>query len=708
MRHSLRRNIRGLILIPLFALGLMAFGAFALLSKREVQQRTASDVAAAKSTLETFLAEKTKHLELETKLLSSVPQFKNVAILHGSGNNDEIVRTVQNSVDQYSFGDPILIVGEDGKVIAASGPLKNAFPKGVGKLGWGISQEGKSWSGLVSLPQGLFLAATAPFMVGDPGEQYAKGAAICYAKMDDATVIALSRQLSIQIAFVSMGKVVAASAVMKPFHTGLPGSRVQTQIDGEDYVGLFSRLPEGGADLGFVTFRSANEIIGPSKIFLLAFMGTLAFGTFLAAGLAEAFSRSLVRPLEQIAQASEKVGQGKYPEPFDVKRQDEVGALQGAFNQMTAAVRDHENKLRAMIDIDPLTELVNHRRFKEELGDALETCAELSIVLFDLDHFSEFNRTKGMSSGDQVLIACGDLLRRESTGCLVSRYGGEEFAVLLRHGEGRDAQAFARGVLAEFAKLGFDITLSAGCADTGPGTNQVGSLCLAAELALTQAKQLGRSQVSDFHTISSGNADPYELNKFLQDGTIATIQALAAAVDAKDSYTKGHSVRVAEYAADLCRAIGGSDAEVELVYRTGTLHDVGKIGVPDAVLKKPGPLTAEERAIMETHPALGEIIVMKVPQLQDTLPGVRHHHERWDGKGYPDGLAGEDIPRLGRILAVADTFDAMTSDRPYRRGLALTIALEEIEKNAGVQFEPELAIAFVKMMRARMQFPEAA
>jgi len=127
---------------------------------------------------------------------------------------------------------------------------------------------------------------------------------------------------------------------------------------------------------------------------------------------------------------------------------------------------------------------------------------------------------------------------------------------------------------------------------------------------------------------------------------------------------------------------------------------VGKIGVPDSILQKTGGLTDDERAIMATHPVLGEVIVRKAPQLALTLPGVRHHHERWDGRGYPDGLEGREIPDVARILAIADTYDAMTSDRPYRKGMPPTTALDEIERGGGSQFDPELAIAFVSMMRA--------
>ena len=154
--------------------------------------------------------------------------------------------------------------------------------------------------------------------------------------------------------------------------------------------------------------------------------------------------------------------------------------------------------------------------------------------------------------------------------------------------------------------------------------------------------------------------------------------------------------------------INWSQANVELIHTTGTLHDVGKIGVPDSILQKPGKLEAEERSIMETHPVLGEVIVRKAPQLALTLPGVRHHHERWDGGGYPDGLAGRSIPDTARILAIADTYDAMTSDRPYRKGLSAETALREIERGGGTQFDPDLSTAFVAMMCASVTLQKAA
>jgi HD-GYP domain-containing protein (c-di-GMP phosphodiesterase class II) len=169
---------------------------------------------------------------------------------------------------------------------------------------------------------------------------------------------------------------------------------------------------------------------------------------------------------------------------------------------------------------------------------------------------------------------------------------------------------------------------------------------------------------------------------------IDSIEMIAAAVDAKDPYTKGHSGRVSNYSVILAREIGLDEQEIELVRASATLHDVGKIGVDDQVLRKPGVLTDEEFELMKRHTIIGFEIVRQVQQLADTLPGIRWHHESLDGSGYPDGIRGDEIPLLVRIIAVADTFDAVTTDRPYQTGRDFPNALEILKKHAGTRYDP--------------------
>lgn len=201
----------------------------------------------------------------------------------------------------------------------------------------------------------------------------------------------------------------------------------------------------------------------------------------------------------------------------------------------------------------------------------------------------------------------------------------------------------------------------------------------------------------------SAGIEAAQLLKKQRDLFDATITMLAQAVELRDDYTGNHTARVRDYSLLLGQQLDLSAEDMRLL-RIGTpLHDIGKIGINDAILRKPGKLTAAEFEEMKTHTTKGAKILEKVPEMQPVIPIVRSHHERWDGRGYPDELKGEQIPRLARIVAVADAFDAMTSERPYRKGMAPEIAFEEIEKQAGKQFDPEMARAFLAIRHLIVQ-----
>jgi HD-GYP domain-containing protein (c-di-GMP phosphodiesterase class II) len=175
------------------------------------------------------------------------------------------------------------------------------------------------------------------------------------------------------------------------------------------------------------------------------------------------------------------------------------------------------------------------------------------------------------------------------------------------------------------------------------------------------------------------------------------LMALMTSLDAKDSYTKGHSERVAHLASEIAKNLGMDAHEVELARMAGMVHDLGKIGVPESVLRKAGKLTETEFEQVKMHPTVGRKIVAEIPLLFKITPAVLHHHERWDGRGYPGGLVGESIPCYARILAVADSFDAMRSSRSYSTPMAREKVLEEIVRNTGQQFDPEVVAAFMKV-----------
>jgi HD-GYP domain-containing protein (c-di-GMP phosphodiesterase class II) len=185
--------------------------------------------------------------------------------------------------------------------------------------------------------------------------------------------------------------------------------------------------------------------------------------------------------------------------------------------------------------------------------------------------------------------------------------------------------------------------------------------------------------------------------------TVGVIRSMSSAIDARDPYTRGHSERVGRFARRIAAAMRLEETEQDRIYLSGLLHDVGKIGIPDHVLLKPGKLTDEEFAIIKQHPEIGARIVESLPQLRDLLPGILHHHESVDGSGYPHGLEGEAIPLQARILAVADTYDAMTSHRPYRPGMPHEKAVEILRSRAGIQWDPQAVQAFLSLSREEIE-----
>ena len=208
----------------------------------------------------------------------------------------------------------------------------------------------------------------------------------------------------------------------------------------------------------------------------------------------------------------------------------------------------------------------------------------------------------------------------------------------------------------------------------------------------------GIKAVSQMNIIKDINEELKEANEKLEQAYMESIETLRYTVEAKDPYTKGHSDRVAEYSVLIGKQLGLSEKDLRTLRIGGLFHDIGKIGIPDAILLKPGKLTDDEYSEIKNHPAIGTHILSNATIFKDILPIVKHHHERYDGFGYPGKLKGEDIPYFARIAALADTFDAMTSKRSYRDSLPLEVVIAEIEKNKGTQFDPKLADVFLDIL----------
>ena len=208
----------------------------------------------------------------------------------------------------------------------------------------------------------------------------------------------------------------------------------------------------------------------------------------------------------------------------------------------------------------------------------------------------------------------------------------------------------------------------------------------------------GIKAVEQMNLIKKINQELKETNEKLEKAYLETIETLRFTVEAKDTYTRGHSDRVSEYSVLIGKYLNLSENDLHLLKIGGLFHDIGKIGVPDSILLKTSKLTDDEYSEIKNHPTIGAHIHSNATIFEDAIPIVKHHHERYDGHGYPSKLAGEDIPYLARIAAVADSFDAMTSRRTYRDSLSIDIVKEEIEKNKGTQFDPKIADVFLDIL----------
>ena len=354
---------------------------------------------------------------------------------------------------------------------------------------------------------------------------------------------------------------------------------------------------------------------------------------------------------------------------------------------------------------DPLTGLGNARGFNEHLDRALVEAQErespLAVCLLDVDGFKAINDRFGHGVGDAVLMDIATELRR---GGEAYRLGGDEFSLVLPGCDEERAATIARTVVDRVARAplasNVTVSMSAGVAAFPRHATTAGELVRLADGALYRAKAEGKNRVE----ISvPGAAATNELRRLAQksdrQARLRAAASLAAAVDARDAYTGRHSFVVGELAARVAARLGFDEEAIELTRLAGRLHDLGKLGIPTEVLRKTEALTEEERRLLEGHAEIGFEMLASLG-VEPIGSWVLHHHERWDGSGYPTGLAGDDIPLPARIIFAADAYDAMTSDRVYRQGIGREDALDELERHSGTQFDPEVVTALLAELSA--------
>ena len=362
---------------------------------------------------------------------------------------------------------------------------------------------------------------------------------------------------------------------------------------------------------------------------------------------------------------------------------------------------------------DPLTNLYNRSYFQENIAREFELCrkAQLSLLLISFDDFHLYNELYGSAEGDRILKRFGEALVCLTKGRgMVARYSGKEFAVSFPFGSSADAAACAEHardwlngeILRSGEKTRKFLTFCAGISSYPSNAVNVDELFTYAGMAVYLGKRDGKNKIVRYQKENEGAriAAGLRSKRELAENCAPTIYALTAAIDAKDHYTFSHSNHVAEYAAALARELQLDAEHVEIIRQAGLLHDIGKIGTPEAILSKKERLTDEEYAVVKQHVEASISMIRYLPSLDYVVPSVLGHHERWDGRGYPRGIAGESIPIGARCLCLADSFDAMISRRSYKEAMSVDCALEEIRRNLGTQFDPQLGRVFIELVES--------
>lgn len=520
---------------------------------------------------------------------------------------------------------------------------------------------------------------------------------IVFAKYADAALLReISKRTQVKLSF-------AGRAVLPEE----PTVGFSQQIANEEEILCYYPILDAYGSTKYLVSATPRFIYHQGKVQMKSFLVfTVAFGAFLIIITLLLLNRVILSKVRKMDSFMNSIVAGNdYSIRIDLPGKDELSKVASTMNNMLQQIELSHRKIEGLLDTvkieleerrkaeetlkylsmhDQLTGLYNRTFFEREIDNISEQQIQgIGIVCCDLDGLKIINDTMGHHVGDKILAETAETLRQAfGDNAIVARIGGDEFAVLLANIHEEEIYRVCEQIkdikIKDPEGRGVQLHLSLGWSYYG-GSNLTKNVL---QDLIKQADDLMyRQKLSSSH--SNRNA---------------LVQGMLELLKVRDFITEGHSMRLQQYAESLGKAANIKEVQIADLSLLAKFHDIGKVGISDAILLKPGPLTSEERKEMERHSEIGHRIAQAVPELLPIGDYILKHHEWWNGEGYPLGLKGEEIPIEDRIIAIADSYDAMTSDRPYRKALSSEAAIAELRRFSGIQFEPDLVEKFITLV----------
>ncbi|MCR4403452.1 MAG: diguanylate cyclase [Firmicutes bacterium] len=573
-----------------------------------------------------------------------------------------------------------------------------------GRAGKGVATSpSESVSGILLLPEGPMLVAASPILTSE-GKGPVRGTLIMGRYLDSAVVRQLTESVHLPVSIERLGSPEAGPDLKRELASGLDPDSVHVRVLGTDLVEGSQVLEDlTGNPCLLLKVQVPRDIYNRGRASVLYFLAWLmaAGGVFGIVTIAS-LEKMVLSRLSVLSKGVNAIGAtGDLSARVPATGHDEISDLSQEINRMLGALQTYQDQLRASEEryrhlsvTDSLTGLRNRTHFEEEMRRLEgQSHAPIGIILCDVDGLKLVNDTFGHDAGDQLLLAASRVFREALPGeGTVARIGGDEFAMLLPDTDRTATESVCRRLRdaielynAAHAELPLSASMGFAARNDDDASKSMASLFKEADDMMYREK-LHRSRTT----------------------RSVIVQTLMKAIEARDFVTEGRLDRLENLVARVAKAIGLSEDNVADLRMLAKFHNIGKVGVPDRILAKPGSLTPEETEEMRLHCKIGLRIAQSVSDLVPISDWILKHHEWWNGQGYPLGLRGEEIPLECRILSIVDAYDAMTSDRPYRRALTHEQAVRELERCAGTQFDPSLVDRIVQILEADGSNPPGA